>query len=120
MKKLLSLALALVLGFSALSLYSNETDAQGKQIFEANKCNNCHALQAAGIEMKMKTSKAPDLSKLSDEITSKDVLVSYLKKEAELNGKKHMAAFKGTDEELSVLADWLMSFKSNNNENGAE
>jgi cytochrome c5 len=77
----------------------------GKAIFLAQKCNMCHSIPPAGIEHTMKTSKAPDLVGLAK--TDAKLLNGYLRKSADINGKKHIKQFTGSDEELGALIAWL-------------
>jgi mono/diheme cytochrome c family protein len=84
----------------------------GKQIFLAQKCSLCHSVSSAGIERTVKSEKVagPDLTNTAaKEDASK--LVKFLRKEGELNGKKHGKAFTGTDEELGALIAWLQAQK---------
>ena len=85
--------------------------ADGKEVFVAAKCSMCHAVSSAGIEAKMKGSSAgPDLKGISAE-RSAEWIAAYLKKEEKIDGKDHKAAFKGTDEEMKAVIDWLMEQK---------
>lgn len=107
-----NLALYLLFVLSVVALYgfaySVPADEPGKKIFIDSKCTMCHSVEAAEITSKKKD--ASDLSKLSPDLTS-EFLTKYIKKEEAIDGKKHKAAFKGTDEELKQLVDWLMTFK---------
>ena len=38
-------------------------------------------------------------------------LTKFLRKEAEINGKKHGKAFTGSDEELGALVAWIQAQK---------
>ena len=94
------------------TLYSGAAAGQaagkldGKQIFLAQKCNMCHAVSSAAIEPTSKSMKAPDLTGLASKQDAK-LLTTYLRKAADINGKKHMKAFTGSDEELGALVAWL-------------
>jgi cytochrome c5 len=110
--KTLGFTLSIVLTVVLLAiLYSGPGAAaaqpalDGKAIFLAQKCNMCHSIPPAGIEHTMKTSKAPDLVGLAK--TDAKLLTGYLKKTADINGKKHVKAFTGSDEELGALISWL-------------
>lgn len=80
----------------------------GKQIFLGQKCNLCHSVSSAGIEATVKSEKlkGPDLTGLT---AKKDahLLIDFLHKKAEIDGKKHGKEFTGTDEELGALIAWL-------------
>jgi cytochrome c2 len=80
----------------------------GQRVFLAQQCNFCHAVSTRGIESKAK-SKAlagPDLAGLAER-REVPKLGPYLQQQAALDGKKHKKGFKGSDEELQTLLDWL-------------
>lgn len=79
----------------------------GKQIFLAQKCNLCHSVSPAGIAATTKSEKmkGPDLVGLSKKEAK--LLNSYLRKAADINGKKHVKQFTGSDEEIGALIAWL-------------
>lgn len=87
-----------------------EEDHAGKTIFMDQKCQMCHGVEAAGIEAMTKSEKmkGPDLSDVADRHEA-EWLMQYLKKETDIEGKKHMKAFSGSDEELQQLIDWFES-----------
>jgi mono/diheme cytochrome c family protein len=82
----------------------------GKATFMAQKCNMCHSIPAAGIEATTKSEKVkgPDINDLK---TDAATLAKYLRKQGDLNGKKHAKAFTGSDEELGALIAWLQKQK---------
>jgi mono/diheme cytochrome c family protein len=82
----------------------------GKTLFLDNKCNVCHSIKSDGIERKSSASKAPDLSTVGSERTA-DWIVKFLKKEVDLEGKKHIKAWTGKNEDLTAIAKWLESHK---------
>ena len=79
----------------------------GKQIFLAQKCNLCHSVSPAGIAATTKSDKmkGPDLVGLSKKDAK--LLNGYLRKTADMNGKKHVKQFTGSDEEIGALIAWL-------------
>ena len=83
----------------------------GKQIFLAQKCNLCHAVSPAGIAATTKSDKmkGPDLVSLSKKDAK--LLNGYLRKTADINGKKHVKGFTGSDEELGALIAWIQKQK---------
>ncbi len=86
-------------------------DDPGKAAYLAAKCNMCHAVSSAGIEAKMKGKMAgPDLKGLAAGYED-GWLEKYLKKAAQLDGKDHKKAFKGTDEDLAKIVKWLEAQK---------
>lgn len=84
----------------------------GKQIFLAQKCNLCHSVSSAGIERTMKSEKmaGPDLTNTAAKVDA-GALTKFLRKEGEINGKKHGKGFTGTDEELGAMIAWLQQQK---------
>ena len=107
----IAIASLLGLAFTAAPLAAQEAD--GKAVLEAEKCNLCHAVSTVGIEAKTKSDKlkGPDLVNLADDYEA-DWIVKYLKKEADKEGKSHTKPFKGSDEELQALVDWLLEQKA--------
>jgi len=115
MKKLTIVAAFVFALFSVLSVSSNASfdDPGGKKIFKTEKCNTCHAVSTVGIAAKTKSEKlmGPDLVNLAEAYEA-EWIVNYLRKEADLDGRTHKKPFKGTDEELQALVDWLLEQKS--------
>ena len=112
--KTLAFAFSIVLtGVLLASSYSGPAVAQGpkvldgKQIFLAQKCNLCHSVSPAAIEATTKSEKmkGPDL--VGESKRDAKLLNGYLRKTADLNGKKHAKQFTGSDEELGALIAWL-------------
>ena len=115
MKKLITLlSVSSVLIMFAISFNVNAFDEpDGKQVFEDEKCNLCHDVSTVGIEAKTKSEKlkGPDLVNLA-EVYEAEWIAKYVKKEADKEGKTHKKPFKGTDEELQALVDWLLEQKA--------
>jgi len=84
----------------------------GKAIFLAQKCNLCHSVSAAGIVRQTQSEKVagPDLTTATAK-HDKAFLTKFLKKEEMIDGKKHGKEWKGTDQELGALIDWLKEAK---------
>jgi mono/diheme cytochrome c family protein len=111
--KTLAAALSIVLtGFLLATSYSGEAQAQkvldGRQIFLAQKCNLCHSVSSAGIQATVKSEKmkGPDLTGAAPKRDA-TLLNGYLRKKADINGKKHGKEFTGSDEEIGALIAWL-------------
>jgi mono/diheme cytochrome c family protein len=66
---------------------------------------------AAGIEAKAKSEKlkGPDLGGVTER-HERAWIEQYVRKQIEFNGAAHKKEFKGTDEELAALIDWLATF----------
>jgi mono/diheme cytochrome c family protein len=118
MKRTLSFALSIVLMVVMLAALGSGPAAapaaaqaakvpDGKQIFLAQKCNLCHSVSTAGIAATTKSDKmkGPDL--VGEAKRDAKLLNGYLRKTADLNGKKHAKQFTGSDEELGALIAWL-------------
>jgi len=87
---------------------ADQSSDDGKKVFVDNKCNMCHIVKSAGIESKK--SDAVDLSTVGKDKTV-EFLTKYLKKEAKLNEKDHKSSFKGSEEDLTKLVEWLSTLK---------
>ncbi|HET9250532.1 MAG TPA: c-type cytochrome [Candidatus Eisenbacteria bacterium] len=107
-------------------------EAPGKALYLKYSCNSCHTMAAQKIEKKAAASegeakeaaatkeageetsstkkKAPDLSAVGT-VHKADFIVKYMQKLEAIKEKKHMKKFKGTDEELTQLAAWLVEQK---------
>jgi len=103
-----AILLTLAIGFSLMQFAQAEEAKDGKTIFIDAKCTACHSIDSQGVEAKKKTDKTPDLSKLT-EGHDIEFWTKYLKKEESLNSKKHAMPFKGSDEDLQIMLEWLMS-----------
>lgn len=77
----------------------------GRSIFLAQKCETCHAVSSADIKATGKI-KAPDLTGTAAKRDA-TALSSYLRQKHQINNKKHVKAFTGSDEELGALIAWL-------------
>jgi mono/diheme cytochrome c family protein len=98
-------AFTLALTFGAASAM-----ADGKALFTAN-CTKCHS--AADV-MKDNGKAAPgdkDLSKFGAKGLAKDEVVKFLKKEAEIGGKKHGKKMTLADGDLGSIVEWLNGLK---------
>jgi len=107
---ILTIGLILVLSVMTLATPSRaQGDAPGKTLFLGQKCNMCHAVPAAGVEATTTSDKmkGPDIANLADKYDAEWV-TKYVTKMADKDGKPHVKAFKGTDEELQSLVDWLL------------
>ena len=118
MKQTLGFTLSVLAAALLLSVFysgpaaSADTPAKldGKAIFLAQKCNLCHSVSTVGIEKTVKSEKmaGPDLVNVKQDAA---FLIKFLRKQADLNGKKHGKAFTGSDEELGALVAWIQAQK---------
>lgn len=89
--------------------FSQDQGPDGKQVFLDSKCNNCHTVTSLEI-----TSKKDNSTDLSNAGSSGDaqLIKSYLLKEAKINDQDHKLKFKGSDDELNTLVNWLLTLKT--------
>jgi cytochrome c1 len=99
---------AIVALFAFAFSFSQDQKLDGKQIFIDNKCSNCHSV--VSMEITSKKDNTVDLSNVGSELNA-DLIKSYLLKELKINEKEHKLKFKGTDEELNALVNWLGTLK---------
>jgi hypothetical protein len=110
-KSILFLAVLTVSGLLLASMMAAAQGApDGKALFVDGKCSMCHSIASQGIEKKLKSGKGNDLSTVGSD-RDPAWLRKWIKKEIELDGKKHEKAFKGTDAELDTLLAWLGTLK---------
>lgn len=94
-----------------------QNSADGKKIYMDNKCNACHSITAQSIPVKKvegeeKNEKdPPDLSSVGLERNA-DWISKYLMKKEAIKGEKHSKKFKGSEGDLSVLAQFLEAQKT--------
>ncbi len=113
------LAVAILFGvvilIPAAGVSARTASSGGKAIFVSNNCTKCHSIESQGLDRAgpppAGTGKLPpDLSAVGLKHTS-DWMQKWLTKEEEMNGKKHLKKFGGTDDELSTLTTWLATLK---------
>ena len=84
---------------------------QGQAAFTESGCARCHSVEAAGIEATVsERMRGPDLGAIGTEHDAAWV-VSVVKQSTELDDGPHRAKFRGTDDQLSALAAWLVGLK---------
>jgi hypothetical protein len=105
---LLSVAILFLIGISAQLALAD--DAPGKKLFLDQKCNTCHSVESQGITKTMASSKASDLSDVGSKRTE-EWLTKWMKKEQDVDGKKHSKTWSGTDADLTTLVQWMGTLK---------
>ena len=82
----------------------------GKQIFMDQKCNMCHSVPTVGITATTKSEKmkGPDLVNIKQDAKT---LTAFLKKTADIDGKKHPKEVKLSDQEINTLIGWILAQK---------
>jgi mono/diheme cytochrome c family protein len=105
---LFAFALVTAVAASAPAPAAAQAKLDGKAIFLAQKCNMCHDVSSAGIAATTKSAamKGPDLTGTAAKRDAK-LLNEYLRKKADIDGKKHKKEFTGSDEEIGALIAWL-------------
>lgn len=100
-------AAGLLLTLAALGAAPTQA-LDGKEVFLAQKCNTCHAVSTSGIEATTKSEKmkGPDLVGVM-QAHDPAWITEFLHKKVDKDGKKHAKEYKGTDEELAAILDWL-------------
>jgi len=98
-------------GPMAVRAEEGEEMPAGQELFLAQKCNLCHSVPPVGIEATTKSDKmkGPELVDLDAEA---EWMGQFLRKQVQKDGANHKKEFKGTDEELQALVDWLLEQKS--------
>ena len=108
-KLIVSIAILLSVVCFYVNAIAQEKPIDPIKMFTDKKCNSCHSINVIGIAKTNEKSRAPDLSNVYEK--GPDFLTKYLKKEAEINGKKHGIAWHGTEDELKAMVGWLMSIR---------
>ncbi|HXO18286.1 MAG TPA: c-type cytochrome [Thermoanaerobaculia bacterium] len=93
------------------ALAAGEPTDAGKAVFLKEKCGLCHAVKSQGLERTLKTSKAKDLSNVGVEREAAWI-EKWLKHEEAIDGKKHEKVWKGSDQDLANLIQWLGTLKT--------
>ncbi|MFN7953279.1 MAG: c-type cytochrome [bacterium] len=116
---------ALVIATIVAAPAARAQDADGKKIFVAQKCNRCHKIESQGVAIvesedptdeegdEPDTGEKRDPPDLSNVGAEKDKLwiAKFLVKQETLDGRKHKKRFRGTKDELKVVAEWLGGLK---------
>lgn len=102
----------LLLPVFPLLLSSSSAAADGKQAFLDNNCNRCHSVSARDIEatIQSESMRASDLSSVGENRDA-EWIEKYLQKKVENDGKTHRSTFRGSDEDLESIAEWLAEQK---------
>ena len=105
---LLSIAILFLIGFSVQLAMAE--DAPGKKLFLEQKCNTCHSIESQQITKTMASSKASDLSDVGNKRTE-EWMTQWMKKEVDIDGKKHSKSWTGKEEDLTTLVKWMATLK---------
>jgi len=108
----LCLVVLLIVSVIGISLAA-AGDLNGQKLFHSKKCSMCHSVSSANIQAKITTGKSAggDLTGVSEKHNSQWI-ANFLRDKEKLDGQPHLKPFKGTDEELQALVDWLLEQKA--------
>ena len=103
---------------TAAQTQSQPAGADGKAAFLNEKCQRCHSIQTEKVELtaggyvKSKDKNIPpDLSGIGSKHDA-EWMFKYVKRTQTREGLKHAGVYRGSDEQLKSLADWLATLKS--------
>ena len=120
-----SLAAGLVLiCLGAARVGAEDAVPPAQKIFTTNKCTQCHSIDSLKIAKVKSEEKEEELAEGEEKIDPPDLsgvgkehdpafITKWLMKEEKIDGHKHKKKFKGSPEDLKVLADWLGTLKYN-------
>jgi mono/diheme cytochrome c family protein len=96
-----------------LLLAEDASEINGRAVFNESKCVMCHGVVAEDLKAMAKSEKmlGPDLSGFKSDMEFAKV-AAFMRGEIALEGAKHKKPFKGTDEELQAILDWLGSLEA--------
>ena len=111
-----ALASSVVIGWlllpAAPSVGQESTEPEGQNLFREHKCNLCHGVPAVEIEAKTKSPKMKGSDLGGETEHDFEQIAAFLRKESDLGDVTHKKEFKGTDEELQAILDWLGTLES--------
>src|SRR5579864_7039012 len=85
--------------------------AEGRKVFLANRCGNCHAVGDAVAGGPKKMRKGPDLSKVGGK-REREWIIEHVRNPKGHNEKSRMPPYDATkisDDDMKLLADYLAS-----------
>lgn len=99
-------------GEPTTALAQERVEDPGMKVF-TEQCSLCHGVASAEIKPKTEDEEGqgPDLGGLAEKTDSQSIM-AFVNQEGALDGKRHRHEFKGSDEELQVLVDWLLKQKA--------
>jgi cbb3-type cytochrome oxidase cytochrome c subunit len=84
----------------------------GKAIYMEAGCAQCHSVAAEAIEATVTSEqlRGPDLSRIGRERDAAWI-VAYMKTGQAAGGETHRVPYRGSDDDLQVMADWLAGLR---------
>jgi cytochrome c553 len=95
--------------FTSANIMAQGKEHPGKKVFMDAKCQTCHTVESENITSKSK--KATDLSNVGA-VYRANFLEQFLVKKEKINKKVHPQAFKGSNEDLNQLAEWMQTLNT--------
>jgi cbb3-type cytochrome oxidase cytochrome c subunit len=96
---------------------SQTTKRAADQVFLDSKCNSCHSIetkhiekQSGGYTKEIEKNVPPDLSKVGSRHNA-EWIKNYLTRKETKEGLPHAKLFRGSEENLKTLVDWLAGLK---------
>ena len=108
------LAMAALALSAAPGVFAEEgSKTEGRAAFDEHKCLHVSRGRRRGPEAQGEVGEdaGPDLSGFKSE-SELSKMAAYMRGEVAINGAKHKKPFKGTDEELQAIIDWLGSLEA--------
>jgi cytochrome c2 len=84
----------------------------GEAAFSDERCTRCHSVEARSLEATTTSERmrGPDLSTIG-ETRDADWIVAFVKREETIDGTRHRTSYRGSDEDLSAIAAWLLELE---------
>ena len=111
---------ALFLAAAAAPAADEDAVGDAPKLFEQHKCGLCHSVEAVGIEAKTKSEKMVGIDLSGYTTDDAATLGKYLRKEEDWDGQAHKREFKGGDDELQAMLDWLGSLEPADSEEATD
>jgi mono/diheme cytochrome c family protein len=121
-----SLAVGLLLaGPGVAPVTAGDAIPAGQKIYTTFKCTQCHSIDSLKIaKVKSEEKEEETLAEGEKKVDPPDLsgtgnnhdavfMAKWLMKEEKIEGKKHKKKFKGNEEELKILSEWLVTLKFN-------
>lgn len=100
----------LLLGGGMLNFAIAADPMVGEVLFKAQKCNMCHKIQKPDPTVEVVEGGPPNLWNVGNHRTA-EWIIPFIKKEIDLEGRKHKVIWKGKPEDLIVVANWLTTLR---------
>ena len=102
-----SVVFFLFIGLVLTAVITSSEAMDGRAVFETQLCNHCHSVSIFGIPGKNNT--GGDLTNVGSRRSREEIIV-FLRGYG--SGSRHAKPFKGTDEELQAVVDFILKGSS--------